>query len=86
MLQFAAVVDTTIGKPLARFELIHLPQGSLLSVSMSHSITDGYGYFFFLMSWAATARGASLPEPSHERAGCGRSTCHSGTFQGNGCP
>jgi hypothetical protein len=68
MLRFASPVDTRLQAPLLRLRLIQLPCGSWLSASISHAVADGFGYFFFLMSWAAAARGAALPDPSHNRA------------------
>lgn len=66
--KLAVSVDTRMGSSLAAFALIHLPVGSLLSVSLNHGAVDGYAYFFFLMSWAAENRGTRLPDPNHERA------------------
>jgi hypothetical protein len=48
---------------LLNLRLVQLPRGSLLSASMSHGAADGFGYFFFLMSWAALTRGQGLPPP-----------------------
>jgi hypothetical protein len=75
MLKFAMPVDCRIDRPLARLCLIHLPLGSLLSVSISHGVTDGRGYFLFLMSWAAANRGVSLPEANHDRRVLDLGTC-----------
>ncbi|HEY0790561.1 MAG TPA: SDR family NAD(P)-dependent oxidoreductase [Chthoniobacterales bacterium] len=52
---------------MARFRLFQLPNGSLLSVNVSHAIADGYSFYFFLSSWAAACRGEVVPSPSHAR-------------------
>ena len=71
---FIDPVATIEGEPLTRIRLTQTPLGSVLGVSISHSIADGFSYFFFLASWARTFH-ANLPArqgkliipPSHER-------------------
>jgi len=55
------------GQPLTRIALSQTPKGSVLAVSMSHALVDGFSYFHFLSSWARTCRGARILEPSMDR-------------------
>ncbi len=64
---FLDPVRTEEGGPLTRIKLTRTPGGSVLGVSMSHAVADGFSYFFFLASWARTFRGESGPEPVHRR-------------------
>jgi hypothetical protein len=52
---------------LAKFVLHQMPQRSVLSTSMSHTLADGFSYFFFLAAWAAATRGVELPSAAHQR-------------------
>ena len=61
-------VTTVPGEPMARIELTVGPTSSVLGVSLSHAIVDGYSYFYFLASWAAACRSASYKAPIHDRA------------------
>ena len=61
-------VSTVAGQPLARFELTLGPVLSVLGVSLSHAIVDGYSCFYFLSAWAAACRGESYRSPVHERS------------------
>jgi shikimate O-hydroxycinnamoyltransferase len=54
-------------EPLARVLLTRTPNGSVLGVSLSHAVVDGYSYFYFLSSWARIFRGEPFPPPSHAR-------------------
>jgi hypothetical protein len=63
MPKFAAPVDCRIGESLAKLRLIQVPQGSLLSASISHGVADGFGYFFFLMSWRQRTEAPHCPSP-----------------------
>jgi shikimate O-hydroxycinnamoyltransferase len=60
-------VDTQEGNPLTKIRLTHTPKGSVLGVSISHSITDGFSYFHFLSSWARTYQGKQFLPPVHQR-------------------
>ncbi len=53
---------------LAKFRLIQLERGSLLSVNVSHAIADGYSYYYFLSAWAAASRSEPFQVPDHSRA------------------
>jgi shikimate O-hydroxycinnamoyltransferase len=45
-------VETVEGEPLTRVKLTHTPAGSVLGVSISHAVADGFSYFHFLASWS----------------------------------
>lgn len=55
------------GGPIAKFVLHQFCERSVLSTSVTHTIADGFSYFFFLASWAAETRGVQLPGPAHQR-------------------
>lgn len=65
--RFLDPVRTEEGEPLTRVKLTRTPTGSVLGVSMSHAVADGFGYFFFLSNWAGAFRGESRPAPVHRR-------------------
>jgi shikimate O-hydroxycinnamoyltransferase len=64
---FLDPVGNREGEPLARVLLTRTPGGSVLGVSLSHAVVDGYSYFTFLSSWARLFRGEPFPPPSHAR-------------------
>ncbi len=64
---FLDPVDGREGEPLGRVLLTRTPGGCVLGFSLSHAVADGYGYFFFLTSWARIFRGEPFPPPSHAR-------------------
>jgi hypothetical protein len=57
-------VSSLEGEPLTRVTLTRTPAGSVLAVSMSHALVDGFSYFHFLSSWARRCRGDRILEPS----------------------
>ena len=57
------------GNPLARITVTQTPDGSVLGVSVSHALTDGFSYFHFLSSWAAASRGGRFLPPDLNRQG-----------------
>lgn len=65
------------GEPLTRIALSQTPKGSVLAVSISHALVDGFSYFHFLSSWARTCRGARILAPSMDREAL-PSTPHTG--------
>jgi shikimate O-hydroxycinnamoyltransferase len=65
--QFVSPVTSTEGEPLTRVKLTQTPQGSVLGVSISHALVDGFSYFHVLSSWARLARGQRILEPAHQR-------------------
>ncbi len=60
-------VDTREGNPLSRIRLTHTPDGSVLGVSLSHSLADGFSYFHFLSSWARIFHQKQIFPPVHQR-------------------
>ncbi len=55
------------GHPLTRIRLTRTPGGTVLGVSISHALVDGFSYFHFLSSWARLCRGERILEPALER-------------------
>jgi len=64
---FIDPVSTEEGQPLVRIRLTQTPKGSVLGVSISHCIADGYSYFFFLARWARIYHRKTIIPPSHQR-------------------
>ena len=64
---FVDPVETIEGPPLARFRLTHAPGGSVLGVSLSHAIVDGFSYFYFLSAWSHVFHGREVPLPWLDR-------------------
>ena len=61
-------VSTLEGDPLTKIRITHTPGGSVLGVSISHAIADGFSYFHFLSSWAKLYQGKSFFPPIHQRS------------------
>ena len=57
------------GNPLTRITLTRTPDGSILAVSISHALVDGFSYFHFLSSWARACRGERMMQPGLQRGG-----------------
>ncbi len=64
---FLSPVETVEGEPLTRIKLTDTPNGSVLGVSISHAVVDGFSYFYFLSSWARAYHEKPFHSPSHER-------------------
>ncbi len=64
---FIDPVDTVEGEPLIKIRLTHTPEGTVLGVSISHAVADGFSYFYFLTSWAKVFHGKAIFPPSHQR-------------------
>jgi len=60
-------VRTLEGEPLTRIRLTQTPQGSVLGVSISHALVDGFSYFHFLSSWSRVFHGNRILAPVHQR-------------------
>ncbi|MFC1543567.1 acyltransferase, partial [Candidatus Neomarinimicrobiota bacterium] len=54
-------------EPLTRIRLTRTPAGSVLGVSISHAVADGFSYFHFLSAWARHFHGRDFPSPDHRR-------------------
>ena len=64
---FLDPVQTLEGEPLTRIKLTQTPQGSVLGVSISHALVDGFSYFHFLSSWSRVLHGQRILPPIHQR-------------------
>jgi len=64
---FVAPVETVPGQPLARVRLTRTPGGSVLGVSLSHAVVDGFSYFYFLSAWSQVFHGRRVPPPWLDR-------------------
>ena len=64
---FVAPVETVPGQPLARVRLTRTPDGSVLGVSLSHAVVDGFSYFYFLSAWSQVFHGRPVPPPWLDR-------------------
>jgi len=67
--QYIEPVLSAPGQLLTRIVLLRLPRGSVLAVSVSHALVDGFSYFHFLSSWARICRGQRILKPALEREG-----------------
>ncbi|MFI8165415.1 acyltransferase [Streptomyces sp. NPDC085931] len=54
--------------PLLTVKVTHLRGGSVLGVTINHSLVDGGAYLDFLLHWSRTHRGLDHPAPCHDRA------------------
>jgi hypothetical protein len=57
-------VNSIEGKPLTKITLTQTPGGSILAVSVSHALVDGFSYFHFFSSWARICSGEAIIKPS----------------------
>jgi shikimate O-hydroxycinnamoyltransferase len=64
---FLDPVNSVVGEPLTRIKLSQTPEGSVIGVSMSHAVGDGFSYFYFLSAWARLFRGDTINEPFNGR-------------------
>ncbi len=61
--QYITPVNSIEGQPLTKITLTQTPNGSVLAVSISHALVDGFSYFHFLSSWARICRGERILPP-----------------------
>lgn len=64
---FIDPVSTQEGEVLTRIRLTQTPKGSVLGVSISHCVVDGFSYFYFLTCWAKAFHEKSFYPPDHDR-------------------
>lgn len=64
---YISPVDSVPGEPLTKIRLTQTPSGSVLGVTISHALVDGFSFFHFLSSWARIAQGKRILRPSHSR-------------------
>jgi shikimate O-hydroxycinnamoyltransferase len=65
--KFLDSVCSMEGEPLTKIKLTQTPHGSVLGVSISHALADGFSFFHFLSSWSRVFQGKRFLRPSHER-------------------
>ena len=65
--QYITPVNSVESEPLTKITLTQTPKGSILAVSISHALIDGFSYFHFLSSWARICRGDRILPPFLER-------------------
>ncbi|MFB0515907.1 MAG: acyltransferase [Candidatus Neomarinimicrobiota bacterium] len=65
--QFLESVHSVAGEPLTKIRLTQTPNGSVLGVSISHALADGFSYFHFLSCWARISRGKPITPPACQR-------------------
>jgi hypothetical protein len=66
--RFVDSVESVEGEPLTRIKLTQTPRGSVLGLSISHALVDGFSLFHFLASWSRVFQGQRILNPSCERA------------------
>jgi len=54
------LVQSRDGEPLMTARLTQTPNGSILGVSMSHALVDGFSFFLTVSKWAACLRGDAV--------------------------
>jgi NRPS condensation-like uncharacterized protein len=62
--KFIGPVNSIEGKPLTKITLTQTPGGSVLAVSVSHALVDGFSYFHFFSGWARICSGEVIIKPS----------------------
>ena len=60
-------VKTIEGNPLTKISLTHTRNGSVLVISISHALVDGFSYFHFLSSWARISKSERFIPPHIDR-------------------
>ncbi|HEX9971314.1 MAG TPA: acyltransferase, partial [bacterium] len=65
--QYITPVNSVEGEPLTKITLTQTPTSSILAVSISHALVDGFSYFHFLSSWARICRGDRIIPPYLQR-------------------
>ena len=66
--RFVDSVESVEGEPLTRITLTQTPRGSVLGLSISHALVDGFSLFHFLASWSRVFQGQRILNPTCERA------------------
>lgn len=61
------LVESRDGERLMHARLTQTPEGSVLGVSVSHALTDGFSFFLAKSMWAALARGEAVKAPPMQR-------------------
>jgi shikimate O-hydroxycinnamoyltransferase len=64
---FVDSVHSVEGESLTRIKLTQTPHGSVLGLSISHALVDGFSLFHFLTSWSRVFQGQRILNPVCER-------------------
>lgn len=62
------LVKSADGEPLISLRLTQTPRGSILGISMSHALVDGFSLFYTMTNWAACTRGQNIDAPDMDRS------------------
>lgn len=65
--EYITPVQTIPGKPLMRIQVTQTNENTILGLSISHALTDGFSYFHFLSSWARMTRDQKFLPPVMQR-------------------
>ncbi|HEX9971571.1 MAG TPA: acyltransferase [bacterium] len=65
--QYITPINSIEDEPLTKITLTQTPASSILAVSISHALVDGFSYFHFLSSWARICRGDRIIPPYLQR-------------------
>jgi hypothetical protein len=60
-------LSTAPHQPVLAIRLTHTPTGSLLGITLSHAVADGFGLFLFLRAWSRAVHGRSVEPLPWER-------------------
>ncbi|WP_224361036.1 acyltransferase [Hyalangium versicolor] len=66
--EFVPRLATGLEQPLLGVRLTRMPSGSILSVTVSHAVTDGHGFFTFLRAWSRATLGRTADAPTWDRS------------------
>jgi len=58
---------TGLGQPVLAAQLTLSPQDSVLAVTVSHAVADGFGLFTFMRAWSRAAAGKPFETPPTDR-------------------
>jgi len=65
--RYISPVKSIDGNSLAKISLTHLNKGSVLALSISHALVDGFSYFHFLSSWVKICKNGRFIPPYIDR-------------------
>ena len=60
-------VHSVEGEPLTKIKLTQSKEGSVLGVSISHALVDGFSFFHFMATWSRIFWGKRFLTPDHDR-------------------
>ncbi len=61
-------VETREGEPLSKITLTHVAGGTVLAISISHIVADGFSCFYFLSQLSKAFSGQVLTPPDYDRS------------------